>query len=136
MDDQSLDNQNSQVQQQAQPVVEPVSTGQKEQGPAISTPRASEYLAPSEVTPEIAQEAKEFGVEEVSEKDPFKDISQAGVKPAGPFVEPKTEPEGKVKLPLTEEEVQVVEKKESPSSSIKWLASLIKKAWKKIKGAE
>ncbi len=41
-----------------------------------------------------------------------------------------------VKLPITEEEAEQIEKKEKPSSSIKWLALLVIKAFKKIKGGE
>lgn len=136
MDNQGLNDQNSQDPKQAQPVAEPVSIGNKEQAPVVSSPKVSEYLSPSEALPDIPKEVKEFGVEEVGEKDSFQDTQHLGVQHAGPFTKPLTEPEGKVKLILTEDEVSTVEKKESPSNSIKWLASLIKKAWKKIKGVE
>jgi hypothetical protein len=143
MDDQNLNNQNKQPVQdqpvQPQPVAEPISVGQKEQEPIVASPKTSEYLASSETQPELSKEVKEAGVEEISEKVSLtQDQQAAGVRHAGPTVEPKTEPEGKVKLPLTEEEVQRVEKKEKPSNSIKWLAAIIKKAWKsaswRIKG--
>jgi hypothetical protein len=144
MDDQSSNNQNKQAAgdqpippqpAQTQPVVEPVSTGAKEQAPAISTAKASEYVVLSEASVEIPQEVKEAGVEDISEKAPIAD-QHTGINPSGSFVQPKTEPEGKVELPLTQEEVIEVEKKENNSSSIRWLAAVIRKAWKRIKGGE
>jgi hypothetical protein len=134
MDNQGLNNQNPNDQQQEPQAAGPVSVGPKEHEPAISVGKTSEYLTPSETPPEIPQEARDIGVEDTSEKHPFKNVQHLGVKNAGHFVEPNVEPEGKVKLPMTESEIQQVERKEGSSNSVKWFASLIKKAWKKIKG--
>lgn len=127
-------NQRLDEQKQLQPAVS-ASAGQKEQEPILST-QVSEYITSSEKAPEIPDEVREAGVEEVAEKDPLANLSQTGVKASGHFTKPKTEPEGIIKSPLTKVEALSIEKKESKKNSVRWLATLVKKIFKRNKGGE
>jgi hypothetical protein len=118
----------------AQPT--PVSAGPREAPrPAPTAPSTSEYVKPSEPNLEIEEDLRNAGVVESRGEQSLGNGLEEVVQPAGPFVEPKREPSGKVSL-LSDDEVKQVVKTESKRSSVRWLVELMKKVAKRLKGGE
>jgi len=106
-----------------------VSLPNKEVEPAPVT----EYVKPSESEITIDKELEETGIKKTEETPKLtKEHKDLGIE----HTEQIETQQKNVKLPITEEEAEQIEKKEKPSSSIKWLALLVIKAFKKIKGGE
>ncbi len=103
-----------------------VSLPNKEVEPAPVT----EYVKPSESEITIDKELEETRVKKTEETPKLtKEHKDLGIE----HTEQIETQQKKINLPIPEEEAEQIEKKESPSSSIKWLALLVIKAFKKIK---
>lgn len=130
----------AQAQMPQQPAPQPqysVSGPHKEAGPIMQAP-VSEYVRPSEVTPQIPQEVSEAGVEvspnpeHVPLNQTHQQVGIQHAKEATPVVIP-TQPT--VQLPYTALEAKEIEKKTSINESKHWLAALTEYLLKKIQGA-
>jgi hypothetical protein len=124
-----------QVQPQAsikpvQPVQNPVGSVNKEVGP-VSSAMSELRPAGSEVSHEISQELRDIGVEEKQDRPDLTDEhKELGVNHAGPHVPVPTRHSGKVKLPMSEEEIESKLRTGQDDDSGKWLAGLVKKVIK------
>ncbi len=114
----------------------PISGPHKEAGPILQAP-VSEYVRPSEVTPQIPPEVAEAGVEVAPNKEQpqlTQEHQAVGIqhaKEATPLTIP-TQPT--VQLPYTPLEAKEIEKKTSITESKHWLAALTAYLLKKIQG--
>lgn len=137
-----MDNTNNKtavVDNQAAPIgtSNPVSLPQKEQTPisAKLTSEVSEIIEASEKEPVVPPEVREAGVEQVPDKLTLTDEHKAlGIEHAGESTPAHTQLLGTVKLPMSEEEALKTIKTTSNTDSKHWLAVLIEKIYKIIKG--
>ena len=112
-------------QSQTQPVV-PVGSPNKETGPVGES--ISEFVKPSETEPQISQELKDIGIEEEKDApDLTFEHKKAGIDHAGPYTPFPNQSSGKVKLPMSEAEIENQLKTGQDDDSGKWLAGLIQK---------
>lgn len=122
-----------------QPVTQSSSVGlaQKERvpiSPKIAS-EISEIIRASEKEPSVPKEMREAGVEEVSDRFPLtREHTDFGIQHAGESTPVHTQPLGTVKLPMSEEEALKTIKTTSNTDSRHWLAVLIEKIYKAIKG--
>ncbi|MBI1919044.1 hypothetical protein HYS29_00440 [Candidatus Microgenomates bacterium] len=95
----------------------------KEQEP-VSGPS---YIEKVEHQPEIPPEVAQVGVAPISQTTPLtKEDKEAGIVEAGEAVPTKTEPEGLVNLPLTEQEARSALKiHKNIKEAIVWLANFV-----------
>ncbi len=93
----------------------------------------SEYVRPSETEIRIDKELEEAGLKKTEETPKLtNEHKDLGIE----HTQQIETQQKKINLPIPEDEVEQIEKKEKSSSSIKWLASLVIKTLKKIKGGE
>lgn len=114
-----------------------VGLAQKEQAPISSkvASEVSEIIEASEKAPRISAEEREAGVEQVSDKLRLTEEHKAvGIEHAKESTPVATQPLGIVKLPMSEEEVLKTIKTTSKSDSKRWLAVLVEKIYKLLKG--
>ncbi|MFH1832893.1 MAG: hypothetical protein ABH816_01850 [Candidatus Levyibacteriota bacterium] len=120
--------------------VSPVSVPQKEiVEPVLNQPIASEiqeeWVKPSQAEPEIQPEVEEAGVEKVSELPRItEEHKQVGIEHAKESTPVQTKPSGTIQLPMTEKEADSQIKSTKNTDSPHWLAVLIKKIFKRLKG--
>lgn len=120
----------------------PVSGPHKEiapirQVPVVEAP-VTEYIRPTEVSPQLNQEVVEAGVEVVNNPEQpqlTQEHKTAGLEPAKEAV-PVTVPlQPTIQLPYSAQQVKEIEKKVPISESKHWLAALTEYLLKKIQGA-
>ncbi|MBI2622018.1 hypothetical protein HYW66_00050, partial [Candidatus Microgenomates bacterium] len=102
---------------------QPVSGPQKEQEPIAGR----SYIEQVERAPEIPPEVAQVGVAPISQTAPLtKEDREAGIIEAGEAVPTKTEPEGLVNLPLTEQEARsALRIHKNIKEAIVWLANFV-----------
>lgn len=135
----------------AQPV-SPVSTPHKEAGslhlegvmaspaqPDTFQVNTEELIVPSEPEPIIQEELAEHGVEATKDHEKphvTAEHRKVGIEPAKESTPVLTQPTGTVQLPMTEEEALKTIKTTSTKDSKHWLARLIEKVYRQLRGGE
>lgn len=126
-------------------VIHPVSVAHKEGEPIINS---EPIITRSEQEPNLHPEVVNAGVEVVRDSFELNDEHKAvGIKPAGVSVPVPTEPTTKIKFPLSEEQADAIIKTQKSEfkfheqiegeyggDSLGFLATLVKKIFKKIHG--
>ena len=114
--------------------------GQVQQVPVQQTPVSkpskeaegapvSEFIKPSETSPNISSELSEF-IKEEEVKLPDHEI----IKAAGENVPVSLEPSGAVQLPMTEAEaLKIIKTDKNLADSLLWLAKLIERIYQQIR---
>ena len=89
----------------------------------------SEFIKPSETSPDISSELSEF-IKEEEVKLPDHEI----IKAAGENVPVSLEPSGAVQLPMTEAEaLKIIKTDKNLADSLLWLAKLIERIYQQIR---
>jgi hypothetical protein len=126
------DTAHNQNQDQSGQPLNPVSTPQKE----VETAPVNEYVSLSETSPRIEKEVAEAGVKEVGKAPELtEEHFKTGMKHAGESTPAKTEPTGIVKLPMTQDQAQVLAKGDTDDAAT-WLANFILRLLKKMRIAD
>lgn len=114
--------------------VTPVSIPQKEYG-AISSIDSSDFIKPSEVEPDIHNEAADAGVEKVTEMPKLtEEHVKAGIKLSKEAVSVQTSPTGTVQLPMTAKQAKnIIKSHKKITDSVLWLAVLVLRQIKKMR---
>jgi hypothetical protein len=121
--------QDDQVQPQAQvqpvqPVV-PAGSLNKETGPIVAP--TSEFVKPSEAEPQISEDLKELGIEAKKDEPDMGNEHEGLVEHAKQFTPVSSPPQGKITMPMSEDEIEKQLRSGQDDDSGKWLARLIKK---------
>lgn len=134
MDNTNTNNKTAVIDKQVPSAGSPVGSVEKEQAP-INPKVESQIIKASEEGPIIPKEVRDAGVEQVSDMPPLTDEDKiVGIGYSGESNPVHTQPLGMVKLPMSEEEALKTIKTTSNTDSRHWLAVLIGKIYKAVKG--
>lgn len=93
----------------------------------------TDFLKPTESQPAIEQELREAGVEQVAQKpDLTADHKNVGIKHSLENTEPNPNAHKNIKFPLTESEIDKIEKGGDTNASAYWLSVLLLKIKKAL----
>lgn len=110
----------------------PAATPHKEAAPVATAEAPIEFVQPSEVAPAISPEVAEAGVEAVAETPVVTSYhKEIGIEPAKESVPVQTQPTGAVSLPKTQQEAELLLKKNSDTNnSFTWLVTWLIRQFK------
>ncbi len=95
--------------------------------------RPVDYIKPAEQAPVVNQELREIGVDRVEEKPVLDKIhDQIGVVHSGENAEPNLKAPKNITFPLSDQDIERIEKSDDTQSSAYWLSVLIKKVKKAL----